>query len=71
MAGTLGPSVVAAPAEESAVVDRHGSQLVPSAMLKAYIPILLFVIVAIGFAIWVGRVEMPLPDRKAPEEKPE
>ena len=63
MAGTLGPSVVAAPAEESAVVDRHGSQLVPSAMLKAYIPILLFVIVAIGFAIlallmaWLVRPE--------------
>ena len=54
---------MAVPAEESAVVDRHGSQLAPSKMLKAYIPILLFVIIAIGFAIvallmaWLVRPE--------------
>jgi NADH-quinone oxidoreductase subunit A len=56
-------AVVAAPAEESAEVVRHGSQLVPSTMLSAYIPILLFLIVAIGFAIvalllaWLVRPE--------------
>jgi NADH-quinone oxidoreductase subunit A len=54
---------VAAPADRSAVEVRHGVQLIPPAMLKAYIPIFLFLIVAIGFAIlalvmaWLVRPE--------------
>jgi NADH-quinone oxidoreductase subunit A len=42
---------VAAPAAESAAVVRHGEQLVPPTMPTAYIPIFLFLVVAIGFAI--------------------
>jgi NADH-quinone oxidoreductase subunit A len=54
---------VAAPADRSAVAVRHGVQLVPPTMLKAYIPIFLFLVVAVGFAIvallmaWLVRPE--------------
>jgi len=54
---------VAAAAGESAGGIRHEVQLIPPAMLKAYIPIFLFLLVAIGFAIlalvmaWLVRPE--------------
>jgi NADH-quinone oxidoreductase subunit A len=54
---------VAAPAEASAAAARHGEQLVPPTMPKAYIPIFLFLVVAVGFAIvalalaWLVRPE--------------
>jgi len=54
---------VVAPAEESAAEVRHGERLVPPTMPTAYIPIFLFLVVAIGFAIvalvmaWLVRPE--------------